>query len=181
MSLGFLFGSLRDLMVQKVEQIIREEYILVVIVVGNEFVVIDSLGIVIGVIIVVVVDRNMKVVFFLGKGLGLNIYDIKFDIVVLGVKILSVKVGMRNEFIVMSGIFMVIFYVSGVVVLILQKYGDFIFEMIKFIFEKMVYLFDGIDVLLMWLGVGVVDVYVVVKVELSESGGFIDFFRRLFG
>lgn len=53
--------------------------------------------------------------------------------------------------------------------------------MIKFIFEKMVYLFDGIDVLLMWLGVGVVDVYVVVKVELSESGGFIDFFRRLFG
>lgn len=92
---------------------------MVVIVVGNEFVVIDSLGIVIGVIIVVVVDRNMKVVFFLGKGLGLNIYDIKFDIVVLGVKILSVKVGMRNEFIVMSGIFMVIFYVSGVVVLIL--------------------------------------------------------------
>ncbi|WP_048148957.1 S8 family peptidase [Palaeococcus ferrophilus] len=181
MSLGSPFGSPRDPMVQKVEQIIREEHIPAIIAAGNEFAVIDSPGLASGAITVAAVDRDMKVADFSGKGPGLNIYDIKPDIAAPGVKILSAKAGTKNEFIAMSGTSMATPHVSGVVALILQKHGDLTPETIKLILEKTAYPLDGIDALPTWSGAGVVDAYAAVKAEPNEAGGLIDFLRRLLG
>ena len=180
MSLGSPFGSPRDPMVQKVEQLVREEHIPVVIAAGNEFVVIDSPGIATGAITVAAVDRNMKVAEFSGKGPGLNIYDIKPDLAAPGVKILSARAGTKNKFIAMSGTSMATPHVSGVVALILQKHGDLTPETIKLILEKTAYPLDGIDALPTWSGAGVVDAYAAVNTNPQGSGGLIDFLRRLF-
>lgn len=81
----------------------------------------------------------------------------------------------------MSGTSMATPHVSGVVALILQKHGDLTPETIKLILEKTAYPLDGIDALPTWSGAGVVDAYAAVKAEPSESGGLIDFLRRLLG
>jgi len=181
MSLGSPFGSPRDPMVQKVEQLIREEHIPVVIAAGNEFVVIDSPGIATGAITVAAVDRDMKVAEFSGKGPGLNaLEDLKPDIAAPGVKILSAKAGTPNEFIAMSGTSMATPHVSGVVALILQKHGELTPETIRLILEKTAYPLDNIDALPTWSGAGVVDAYAAVNANPQSSGGLIDFLRRLF-
>lgn len=181
MSLGSPFGSPNDPMVKKVEQLVREEHIPVVIAAGNEFVVIDSPGIASGAITVAAVDRNMKVADFSGKGPGLNMLkDLKPDIAAPGVKILSAKAGTKNEFIAMSGTSMATPHVSGVVALILQKHGELTPETVKLILEKTSYPLDGIDALPTWSGAGVVDAYAAVNTNPQSTGGLIDFLRRLF-
>ncbi|MFA4640891.1 S8 family peptidase [Pyrococcus kukulkanii] len=179
MSLGSPFGSPRDPMVRKVEQIIREEHIPVVIAAGNEFVVIDSPGIATGAITVAAVDREMKVASFSGKGPGTNPYDIKPDIAAPGVKILSARAGTLNEFVAMSGTSMATPHVSGVVALILQKYGQLTPETIKLMLEKTAIPLKGVSSLPTWSGAGLVDAYAAVNAEPKE--GILDWLRRLFG
>ncbi|WP_054840127.1 S8 family serine peptidase [Thermococcus sp. JCM 11816] len=135
MSLGSPFGSPRDPMVQKVEQLIREEHIPVVIAAGNEFVVIDTPGVAPNAITVAAVDRDMKVASFSGKGPGLST-EVKPDIAAPGVKIVAAKAGSGNGLIAMSGTSMATPHVSGVVALVLQKYGTLTPESVKLVLEK---------------------------------------------
>ncbi|MFA4701499.1 S8 family peptidase [Pyrococcus kukulkanii] len=179
MSLGSPFGSPRDPMVQKVEQVIREEHIPVVVAAGNEFIVIDSPGIATGAITVAAVDRDMKVASFSGKGPGLNIYDIKPDIAAPGVKIVAARAGTKNEFIAMSGTSMATPHVSGVVALILQEHGELTPETVKLIIEKTAMPLKGVSSLPTWSGAGLVDAYAAVNAEPKE--GILDWLRRLFG
>lgn len=177
MSLGSPFGSPRDPMVQKVEQLIREEHIPVVIAAGNEFVVIDSPGIATGAITVAAVGRDMKVAEFSGKGPGLNIYDIKPDIAAPGVRIVAAKAGTRSQLIAMSGTSMATPHVSGVVALLLQKHGTLTPETIKMILQKTAYPLEGINALPTWSGAGLVDAYAAVTAKVQSS--IWDRFRRL--
>jgi len=177
MSLGSPFGSPRDPMVQKVEQLIREEHIPVVIAAGNEFVVIDSPGIATDAITVAAVDRNMKVASFSGKGPGLS-GEIKPDIAAPGVRIISAKAGTPNQFIAMSGTSMATPHVSGVVALILQKYGTLTPETIKMMLEKTAIPLRGINSLPTWSGAGMVDAYAAVTAEPPKNSIW-DWFRRL--
>ena len=164
MSLGSPFGSPRDPMVQKVEQLIREEHIPVVIAAGNEFVVIDTPGIATDAITVAAVDRNMKVASFSGKGPGLS-GEIKPDIAAPGVRIVAAKAGSGNGFIAMSGTSMATPHVSGVVALILQKYGTLTPESVKLVLEKTAYPLNNINALPTWSGAGLVDAYAAVNAE----------------
>ncbi|ASJ13358.1 S8 family peptidase [Thermococcus thioreducens] len=169
MSLGSPFGSPRDPMVQKVEQLIREEHIPVVIAAGNEFVVIDSPGIATGAITVAAVDRDMKVAEFSGKGPGLNIYDVKPDISAPGVKIVAARAGTPNQLIAMSGTSMATPHVSGVVALILQEHGTLTPETVKMILQKTAYPLDGINALPTWSGAGIVDAYAAVTAQVPKD------------
>ena len=177
MSLGSPFGSPRDPMVQKVEQLIREEHIPVVIAAGNEFVVIDSPGIATDAITVAAVDRNMKVASFSGKGPGLS-EEIKPDIAAPGVDIVSARAGTPNQFIAMSGTSMATPHVSGVVALILQKYGTLTPDSIKLILEKTAIPLNGINALPTWSGAGLVDAYAAVNAKPPEHSIW-DWLRRL--
>jgi len=164
-------------MVQKVEQLVREEHIPVVIAAGNEFVVIDSPGIATDAITVAAVDRDMKVASFSGKGPGLS-GEIKPDIAAPGVKIVSAKAGTPNEFIAMSGTSMATPHVSGVVALVLQKYGTLTPETIKMMLEKTALPLNGINALPTWSGAGLVDAYAAVTAEPPKHSIW-DWFRRL--
>ena len=177
MSLGSPFGSPRDPMVQKVEQLVKEEHIPAVIAAGNEFVVIDSPGIATDAITVAAVDRNMKVASFSGKGPGLS-GEIKPNIAAPGVKIVAARAGTKNEFIAMSGTSMATPHVSGVVALILQKYGTLTPESVKLVLEKTAYPLDNINALPTWSGAGLVDAYAAVNAEPPKSSIW-DWFRRL--
>jgi len=179
MSLGSPFGSPRDPMVQKVEQLIKEEHIPVVIAAGNEFVVIDSPGIATGAITVAAVDRDMKVAEFSGKGPGLNIYDIKPDISAPGVDIVSARAGTPDQFIAMSGTSMATPHVSGVVALILQEHGTLTPETVRMILEKTAYPLDGINALPTWSGAGLVDAYAAVTAEVPKNSIWDELWRWL--
>ncbi len=180
MSLGSPFGSPRDPMVQKVNQLVFEEHIPVVVAAGNEFIVIDSPGIAEGAITVAAVDRDKKVASFSGKGPGWNfLKDIKPNIAAPGVKIVAARAGTSNGLIAMSGTSMATPHVSGVVALILQEHGDLTPETVRLILVQTAMPLDSINALPTWSGAGLVDAYAAVTAEKPKESIW-DLLRRVF-
>ena len=170
MSLGSPFGSPNDPLVKKVNQIVLEEHIPVIVAAGNEFIVIDTPGIAEGAITVAAVDRNMKVAAFSGKGPGVNaLKDIKPDIAAPGVKIVAAKAGTKNQLVAMSGTSMATPHVSGVAALVLQKH-DITPDTLRQILIKTAYQLEGINALPTWSGAGLVDAYAAVNAKPPEKG-----------
>jgi len=120
MSLGTPLGNPSDPVSQKVNWMVKEKHIPVVVAAGNEFVVIDSPGLAEGAITVAAVDKDGKVASFSGKGPGTNYKDIKPDIAAPGVKIASARAN-TDELVEMSGTSMATPAVSGVVALLLEE------------------------------------------------------------
>ncbi len=171
MSLGTPFGNPSDPVCQKVNWLVKEKKIPVVVAAGNEFVVIDSPGLAEGAITVAAVNEEGKVASFSGKGPGTNYKDIKPDISAPGVKIPSARANSR-DLIEMSGTSMATPHVAGVIALLLENAPslkdkpDRIKELIQATAK------DDPAQPEIWEGAGVVDAYAAVKKLPKRSGVF---------
>ena len=183
MSLGTPFGNPSDPVCQKVNWLVKEKKIPVVVAAGNEFVVIDSPGLATYAITVAAVDDKGKVASFSGKGPGTNIEDIKPDIAAPGVKIPSARANTR-ELIEMSGTSMATPHVAGVIALLLESDPSLKDkpERIKELLQATAK--DDPTQPEIWEGAGVVDAYAAVK-KLPKRSTFsfspLDWVRSLFG
>ena len=183
MSLGTPFGNPSDPVTQKVNWLVKEKRIPVVVAAGNEFIVIDSPGLAEYAITVAAVDSQGKVASFSGKGPGTNWKDIKPDIAAPGVKIASARANTR-DLIEMSGTSMATPHVSGVVALILQENPDLKDkpERIKELLQATAK--DDPSQPEIWEGAGIVDAYAAVK-KLPKRTAFtlsspLDWVKSLF-
>ena len=162
MSLGTPFGNPSDPVCQKVNWLVKEKHIPVVVAAGNEFIVIDSPGLATYAITVAAVDQDGKVASFSGKGPGTNIEDIKPDIAAPGVKIPSARANTR-ELIEMSGTSMATPHVAGVIALLLESDPSLKDkpERIKELLQATAK--DDPTQPEIWEGAGIVDAYAAVK------------------
>ncbi len=181
MSLGTPFGNPSDPVVQKVNWLVKEKKIPVVVAAGNEFVVIDSPGLAENAITVAAVDSEGKVASFSGKGPGTNYKDVKPDIAAPGVKIPGARAN-SQELIEMSGTSMATPHVSGVVALILEKNPELKDkpERIKELLEATAKDTEQPEI---WEGAGIVDAYAAVNKlpKKSQSIGILSRIKNLLG
>ncbi|ADB57912.1 S8 family peptidase [Archaeoglobus profundus] len=182
MSLGTPFGNPSDPVCQKVNWLVKEKKIPVVVAAGNEFIVIDSPGLATYAITVAAVDQDGKVASFSGKGPGTNYEDIKPDIAAPGVKIPSARANTR-ELIEMSGTSMATPHVAGVIALLLESDPSLKDkpERIKELLQATAK--DDPTQPEIWEGAGVVDAYAAVKKLPKRSNVFdpLGWIKALFG
>lgn len=180
MSLGTPYGNPSDPVCQKVNWLVREKHIPVVVAAGNEFVLIDSPGLAEEAITVAAVDDENNVASFSGKGPGTNWKDVKPDVAAPGVKIPGARAN-TADVIEMSGTSMATPHVAGVIALLLEERPDLKDkpDEIRRLIEQ-----TATDTIQpeIYEGHGIVDAYAAVK-NLPPKNRFsmFDWFKMLFG
>ena len=180
MSLGTPYGNPSDPVCQKVNWLVEEKHIPVVVAAGNEYFLIDSPGLAEKAITVAAVDGEKNVASFSGKGPGTNYKDIKPDIAAPGVKIPGARAN-TNDIIEMSGTSMATPHVAGVIALLLEDRPDLKDkpDEIRKIIEQ-----TAIDTAQPEIleGHGIADAYAAVE-NLPSKNRFsmFDWFKNLFG